>query len=219
MRAGWKLLGCLLLYSAVGLSSAKAAPGVLAQATVEVRLIIEPCVLVTDMRVMPQVLNLQPQSGNHPPTRPLVLIRLHIPTCARNVELHRDTIRLNGVLIAPIQRPFGHWQKEWGDCPGPSPDYLHLFFDRREVINILGPPPGLRVINFEATIGGGHLITATDTVQLLPPKVKIGLCGESSHPAGNWLTGPKGRTIICTLSPTNYLGDITQGVYTLTWSQ
>ena len=156
MRAGWNLLGCLLICGAVGSSSASAAPRVLAQATVEVRLIIERFVLVTDMRVMPRVLKLDRPEG-----KPPVHIRLDLPSFLKCSDVHLDTIQLNGVPISPVPPPT-KWKadKDATRC--------HIFFDRKEVVDILGPPPGYRTIQFQAEISGGHLITAVDTIRLQP---------------------------------------------------
>ena len=201
------MLGCLLICGALGLSSASAAPRVLAQATVEVRLIIERFVLVTDMRVMPRVLELDCPEGEPP-----VHICLDLPSFLKCSDVRLDTIQLNSVPISPVPPPT-KWKadKDATRC--------HIFFDRKEVVDILGPPSGYRTIQFQGEIGGGHLITAVDIVWLLPTKGETASLSESTQQASDWLTGSNGRVITCTLAPTTYLGHITPGAYTLIWSQ
>ena len=198
------VVGCLLAFTALGFSSASAAPRVLAQATVEVRLTIERFVLVTDMQVMPRVLELDCPEGEPP-----VHIRLDLPSFLKCSDLHLDTIQLNGVPISPVEPPT-KWK---GDKDATR---CHMFFDRQEVVDILGPPPGHRVIQFQAEIGGGHLITAADTVRLLPTKGETATSGESTQKdTTDYLGSPNGRVITCTLTHCSYLA----GGYSLIWSQ
>lgn len=124
--------------------------------TFTVTVTIPQCLIVTEMRVMPRVLELDCPEGEPP-----VHIRLDLPSFLKCSDLHLDTIQLNGVPISPVEPPT-KWR---GDK---DPTRCHIFFDRQEVVDILGPPPGHRVIQFQAEICAGHLISAADTVTLLP---------------------------------------------------
>ncbi len=126
------------------------------QASIEISLTIPQAVLCTSMRVMPRVLELDCPEGEPP-----VHICLDLLAFVKYSDVRFDTINLNDVPISPVPPP-----TKWK--PDKDSTHCHIFFDRKEVVDILGPPPGYRTIQFQAEISGGHLITAVDTIRLQP---------------------------------------------------
>lgn len=125
-----------------------------ASATITIGLVIPQCVFITTMWVTPRVLSMDWR-----PDDPPVHLRLDLPPFFQPSHLRLDTIQLNGVPLRPIRPPLG-WRgnPEAGRC--------HLFFNRGEVVKLLGPPPGRREVHFQAEVVGGHLLTAVDTITL-----------------------------------------------------
>lgn len=123
---------------------------------------ISQLLITTSIKASPQTLN--PVTGNkfQSSSEQMVQIKMEIPDLFRNATVHYDNIRLNGYSI-----PLRERQEE---VPKIGPKYVHLFFDRAQVINILGAPAGDRVIFVELTFGGGHLFTGSDVIKLLPAK-------------------------------------------------
>jgi len=134
-------------------------PGVLPmhqQGSINISLTIPQAVVCVSMRVMPRVLELDCPEAELPLH---VCLDLYSSITCSDVRL--DTIELNGVPISPVPPP-----TKWK--PDKDATRCHIFFDRKEVVDILGPPPGYRTIQFQAEISGGHLITAVDTIRLQP---------------------------------------------------
>ncbi len=126
------------------------------QGSIKISLTIPQAVLCVSMRVMPRVLELDCPEAELP-----VHVCIDLPSSLTCSDVRLDTIQLNGVPISPVPPPT-KWKPDKDDTR------CHIFFDRKEVVDILGPPPGYRTIQFQAEISGGHLITAVDTIRLQP---------------------------------------------------
>lgn len=142
----------------------------MATATARVSLTVERCVFVTTMEFLPESMRL-PTPGARPPVIPeLVLATVRIPSTLRTADLHQETTKINGVPLAPRRTLISQIPAEWRQCvQSPRSGYLVLLFDRQAFINALGSTPGTRQVTLEMTVGGGHLLTASEGIRLLAP--------------------------------------------------
>lgn len=128
-----------------------------ASASVMVTLVIERCILVTDMSATPLQLDA-------PATDP-VHFQVTIPACLANVTLDTTSITLNSMPIFPTPAPA---QPRIVLQPGVQ----DITVRQADVLAILGALPGDRLVQLEATIGGGHRLIAATVVQVqatMPP--------------------------------------------------
>ena len=115
----------------------------------------------TEMKVSPQTINPVSAKPSKPSLAPPITLQIKVivPDFARNARLNFDSITLNGQPIS--------LSSKFENDPKLGQRWVHLFFDRAEVVNILGAGAGQRVLTLQMIIGGGHLMIASDTVKLL----------------------------------------------------
>jgi hypothetical protein len=141
------------------------------------KVVIEPYVLATSMMLTSRTLNFK-SSGITPSTtarpassNPNVEIKLYIPACIAERNLYLSQFQLNGRLITPINLSSPSiGSQSIASQEGTyrlSSNFVHLFFDRREVMHILGPTTGDRVLLLKAELGTGHFLSASDTIKVL----------------------------------------------------
>ena len=124
--------------------------------------IISQLLLTTSVKAQSRTICLNTGNRFQTSTQPLEQITMQVPDLVRNATLHFDQIKLNGRFIPLADR------KE--ETPKIGPKYVHLFFDRVRVTDILGTPLGDRLVTLEITFGGGHLLLGSDVVKLLIAK-------------------------------------------------
>jgi hypothetical protein len=150
--------------------AAALAPG---PAKVSARGTIGIVTLPCSMKVVPQTIN--PKSGANGNSSPLphVMCKLDVSAFA-DVELHLDTVTINGTPLMPLPLPVQldpREMLEWQQELEPTNGKLHLFFSRQDIVDILGSPEGQRTITLTMSVGGGHQVSVSDKVKLLSTSV------------------------------------------------
>jgi hypothetical protein len=127
---------------------------------------VQPYVLATTMTMTPRAIN--------PPTPARsravldasnVEIKLRVPSFIARGDVQLSAFQLNGYPITAVKVPSTRADLQ-PDTYRFSPGFVHVFFNRQEVLSILGPSVGERTVVLEAGLGGGHFIRATDTIKM-----------------------------------------------------
>ena len=139
-----------------------------ATATATVILTVERYAVVTTMDILPCSIQLPLPK---PCSSGFVLIMVHLPDFIQPQDLHKDTIKINGIAMTPICPSRCQIPAEWLPYILKPPDHLLiLFFDKSQFVSVLGETPGVKTVTLEMTIGGGHVLTATGQLSLLAPE-------------------------------------------------
>lgn len=138
--------------------------------TTDLYLTVEQFVLVADMDVMPCTVN--PESARRGPQQnPYVHVRLGCVDFLRGWRIDPSSITLNGQAVPLMRATGGNKLDADGMLPCDGKP-LHLFFDSADVLDTLAPGEGERELVLQATITGGHLLVASDTVRVLEERRK-----------------------------------------------